>query len=61
MVNSTVALYSVHSRRQGQGEECHCSDAETGSQQSDHADDREDRQDQHIEIKEVLRSSTLTG
>ena len=29
------------------------SDAETGSQQSDHAEDREDPQVQHIEIKEV--------
>ena len=60
MVNSTVALYNVHSRRQGQGGGCHCSDAETGSQQSDHAEDREDPQVQHIEIKEVPRSTTLT-
>ena len=30
-----------------------------GSQQSDRADDREDHQVQHIEIKEVSRSSTL--
>ena len=60
MVNSTVALYKVHSRRQGQGGERHCSDAETGSQQSDRGDDREDPQVQHIEMKEVPRSSTLT-
>ena len=60
MVKSTVALYNVHSTRQGQGGGCHCSGAETGSQQSDHADDREDPQVQHIEIKEVPRSGTLT-
>ena len=30
------------------------------AQQSDHAEDREDPQVQHIEIKEVPRSSTLT-
>ena len=60
MVNSTVALFNVHSRRQGQDGRCHCSDTETGSQQSDHAEDREDPQVQHIEIKEVPRSSTLT-
>ena len=60
MVKSTIALYNVHSRRPGQGGECHCSDAETGSQQSGRADDREDPQVQHIEIKEVPRSNTLT-
>ena len=60
MVNSTVALCNVHSTRQGQGGGCHCIDAETGSQQSDRADDREDPQVQHIEIKEVPISSTLT-
>ena len=59
-VNSTVALYNDHSTRQGQGGGCHCSVAETGLQQSDRADDREDPQVQHIEIKEVPRSSTLT-
>ena len=53
MVNSTVALYNNHSTRQWQGGGCHCSDAETGSQQSDHSEDREDPQVQHIEIKEV--------
>ena len=42
MVKSTVALCSVYSTRRGQGGAYHCSDAETGSQQSDHADDRED-------------------
>ena len=57
MVNSTVTLFNDHSTRQGQGGGCHCSDAETGSQQSDHAEDREDT---HIEIKEVPRSNTLT-
>ena len=36
---TTVALYNVHSTRQRQGGGCHCSDAETGSQQSDRADD----------------------
>ena len=60
MVKSTVALYKVHSTRQGQGGGCHCSDAETSPQQSDRADDHEDPQVQHIEIKEVPRSSTLT-
>ena len=60
MVKSTVVLYNVHSTRQGQGGGCHCSDAETGSQQSDRADDREDPHVQHIEIWEVPRSSTLT-
>ena len=60
MVKSTVALCNVHSTRRGQGGGCHCSDAETDSQQSDRADDREDLQVQHIEIKEVPRSSTLT-
>ena len=60
MVKSKVPLYNVHSTRQGKGGGCHCSDAETGSQQSDRADDREDPQVQHIEIKEVPRSSTLT-
>ena len=59
MVNSRVA-YNVHSTRQGQGGGRHCSDAETGSQQSDHSEDREDRQVRHIEIKEVHRSSMLT-
>ena len=44
----------------GPGSEKKCSDAETGSQQSDRADNREDPQVQHIEIKEVPRSSTLT-
>ena len=53
MVKSTVALYNVHSTRRGQGGGCHSSDAETGSQQLDHAVDREDPQVQHIEIKEV--------
>ena len=56
MVKSTVALYNVHSTHQGQGGGRHCSDAETGSQQSDHSEDPEDHQVQHIEIKEVHRS-----
>ena len=37
-----------------------CSNAETGPQQSDRAEDRGDLQVQHIEIKEVPRSSALT-
>ena len=48
MVNSTVALYNVHSRRQGQGGGCHCSDAGTFSQQSDHSENSEDPQVQYI-------------
>ena len=48
MLKSTVALYNVHSTRQGQGGGCHCSDAETGFQQSDCADDREDPQVQYF-------------
>ena len=61
MVNSTVALYKftphVKDKVEGATAAMH---RQVRNSQSDRADDREDPQVQHIDIKEVPRSSTLT-
>ena len=58
-VNGCVVQCSLHTYMD-KVEDATAVVAETGSQQSDRADDREVPQVQHIEIKEVPRSSTLT-